>query len=361
MNRTHTSLYLFIGVLMLQLSACGKKEDADAKAVRALPVSVTTVRIEAVEELELSDGRIESLRAPTINSEVAGRVVRVIADRGMQVKAGDVLAELDTADLKLSAQAAYADAARLEPMVANQQNTVKRYATLRQEGVVTQEMLDNAEAQLATLKQQLNAARSQASLAGRNLKKGTITAPFTGQIDERLISEGDFLDRGKPVFRLVATDHLQARLPFPETALQHIRPGLPVRLTVTGLEQQPLNTVITFVSPQVDAANNAFYATAEFINPGNLHPGASVTAEVVIDTRPEAMLVPQVSVVRRPAGEVVYVLKGEQVEQRTVQTGVARQGWVEIRKGLSVTEQVVVDGAAYLTDKAAVKVREERQ
>jgi len=287
-------------------------------------------------------------------------VVRVIADRGMQVNAGAVLAELDTADLKLSAQAAVADAARLEPMVANQQNTVSRYQTLRKEGVVTQEMLDNAQTQLATLKQQLNAARSQASLAGRNLKKATITAPFAGQIDERLISEGDYLDRGKPVFRLVATDRLQARLPFPETALQRIRPGLPVRLTVTGLKNEPLNTVITFVSPQVDAANNAFYATAEFINPGNWHPGASVTAEIVIETRPDALLVPQVSVVRRPAGEVVYVLDGQQAQQHLVETGVSKNGWVEIRSGIQAKDTVVVDGAAYLTDKATVKVLENR-
>lgn len=358
MNRIRTALPLLLALLMLQIAGCSKKEAA-TNAVRALPVSVTAVRSEAVDEREISDGRIESLRAPTINTEVAGRVVRVIADRGMQVNAGAVLAELDTADLKLSAQAAFADAARLEPMVANQQNTVNRYRTLRKEGVVTQEMLDNAETQLATLKQQLNAARNQASLAGRNLKKATITAPFAGQIDERLISEGDFLDRGKPVFRLVATDHLQARLPFPETALQRIRPGQKVRLTVTGLEQEPLDTVITYVSPQVDAANNAFYATAEFVNPGNWHPGASVTAEVVIETRPAALLVPQVSVVRRPAGEVVYVLNGEQAEQRTVEIGVAHQGWVEIRKGLSAGDKVIVDGAAYLTDKAAVKVRDE--
>lgn len=360
MNRIQTSSPFLLMALAL-LSGCGgKNEESNTEAVRTLPVSVVAVRSDRVEELELSDGRVESLRAPTINSEVAGRVVRVIAERGMVVKAGEVLAELDTADLKLSAQAAYADAARLEPMVANQQNTVNRYLALRQEGVVSQEMLDNAQAQLATLKQQLSAARSQASLAGRNLKKAAITAPFAGQIDERLISEGDFLDRGKPVFRLVATDRLQARLPFPETALQRIRPGLPVRLTVTGLEQQPLNTVITFVSPQVDAANNAFYATAEFINPGNWHPGASVTAEVVIDTRINALLVPQVSVVRRPAGEVVYVLKGQQVEERTVTTGVAQQGWVEIRSGLAASDKVVVDGAAYLTNKAAVTVREER-
>lgn len=358
MKSYRVPLSLLLLFTLPQLTGCSDEEDAAAKVVRAIPVNVTLVRSDVVEELEHSDGRIESVRAPTINSEVAGRVVRILAERGMVVQAGAVLAELDTADLRLSAQAAAADAARLEPQVANQQNTVNRYLALREEGVVSQEMLDTAQAQLATLKQQLNAARNQSSLAGRNLKKATITAPFAGQIDERLISEGDFLERGKPVFRLVATDRLQARLPFPETALQRIRPGLPVRLTVTGLEQEPLNSVISFVSPQVDAANNAFYATAEFINPGNWHPGASVTAQVVTDTRSDALLVPQVSVVRRPAGEVVYVVSGEQAEQRIVDTGVTQKGWVEIRSGLTANERVVVDGAAYLTDKASVKVME---
>ncbi|HEY0635250.1 MAG TPA: efflux RND transporter periplasmic adaptor subunit [Gammaproteobacteria bacterium] len=360
MTRSHLLTTLLLGLASLLLTGCSDSKTTDTKAVRAVPVSITPVRSETVEELERSDGRTESLRAPTINAEVAGRVLRVAADRGNHVKAGAILAELETTDLRLSAGATRADAARLEPMVANQQNTVNRYQALRQEGVVSQEMLENAETQLATLQQQLTAARNQASLASRNLKKATITAPFAGQIEERLISEGDFLERGKPVFRLVAADHLQARLPFPEAALQRIRPGQQVRLIASGLASEPLTSVLSSVSPQVDAANNAFYATAEFVNPGDWHPGASVTAEVVIETRPNALLVPQVSVVRRPAGEVVYVLSGEQAEQRVVETGVTQNGWVEIRKGLNAGEKVVVDGASYLSDRTAVKVQEER-
>jgi RND family efflux transporter MFP subunit len=361
MNRL---LPLFVTSLALtaMLTACNKEEKGgDTAAERAVAVSVSAVRSEPVDELELSDGRIESLRAPTINSEVAGRVVRVVAERGQVVKAGQVLAQLNTTDLKLSARAARADAARLEPMVANQQSTVARYQSLRKDGLISQEMLDTAEAQLATLKQQLSAARNQAALAVSNLQKADITAPFAGQIEERLISEGDYLDRGKPAFRLVAATHLQAKLPFPETVLGRIRVDQPVRLTAAGRGGEPLNATITAVSPHIDPSNNAFYATVEFVNPGDWHPGSSVTAEVVVATRPKALLVPQVSVVRRPAGDVVYVIKGSQVEQHVVVTGVTVDGWVEIRSGIAPDDQVVTDGSAYLSDKAAIKVQEARQ
>lgn len=360
MNRTQTLLTMLLALSLLS-SGCSKEEtSSDKSPARAVPVSVSAVRSEVVEELELSDGRIESLRTPTINTEVPGRVVRVTAQRGMVVRAGAVLAELDTGDLRLSAQAARADAARLEPMVANQENTVKRYQALRSDGLVSQEMLDNAATQLASLGQQLNAARNQAALASRNLQKATIVAPFAGQIEERLISEGDYLDRGKPTFRLVASDYLQAKLPLPETVMARIRVGQVVRLVAAGVKEEPLNAVISSVSPQVDPANNAFYATVEFINPGAWRPGSSVTAEVVVATRSNALLVPQVSVVRRPAGDVVYVVSGDHVEQRVVESGVMQGSWVEIRNGLTAHDKVVVDGAAYLSDKAVVKVQEER-
>lgn len=361
MNR-HILLIVASIILALSLSACSKEKKSDeTEEQHALAVNVSAVRSGPVTDIELSDGRIESLRAPTINSEVSGRVVRVVAERGQVVKAGQVLAELDTADLRLSARAARAEAARLAPMVSNQQSTVKRYQSLVKDGLISQEMFDAAESQLASLKQQLSAARSQASLASHNLQKASIKAPFAGQIAERLISEGDYLDRGKQAFRLVASEHLQAKLPFPETVVQRIKVGQPVKLIAAGMENEPLNASITAVSPQIDPGSNAFYATVEFINPGNWHSGSSVSAEVVVASHPHALLVPQVSVVRRPAGDVVYAVKGTQVAQRVVTTGVTRDGWVEILKGIEAKDTVVVDGAAYLSDKAYIKVQEERK
>ncbi len=68
------------------------------------------------------------------------------------------------------------------------------------------------------------------------------------------------------------------------------------------------------------------------------------------------MMVPEQSVVLRPAGQVVYVVKGKQAQQATVTTGARQNGLVEITSGLQINDAVVVDGAGFLTDKAPLKI-----
>ena len=93
---------------------------------------------------------------------------------------------------------------------------------------------------------------------------------------------------------------------------------------------------------------------ADVDDPVGWHPGASVNGAVVLGERSGAVVVPEASVVLRPAGEVVYVIEGKTARQRIVKVGLRDQGMVEILEGLNAGETVAVDGAAYLTDKAAV-------
>jgi hypothetical protein len=82
-----------------------------------------------------------------------------------------------------------------------------------------------------------------------------------------------------------------------------------------------------------------------------------VNGAIVIGERPNAVTVPEQSVVLRPAGEVVYVLNAGKAEQRVVQTGLRQGGLVEIQSGVKAGETVIVDGASFLTDKAPVAVQ----
>jgi RND family efflux transporter MFP subunit len=107
--------------------------------------------------------------------------------------------------------------------------------------------------------------------------------------------------------------------------------------------------------------NRSFDVFVIFDNPGAWKPGATVNGTVVLGEHANAVVIPEESVVLRPAGQVVYVVQGDKVEQRMVEVGVQQGGMVEILGGLLLGETVVVDGAGFLTDQALVNVSKSSQ
>jgi multidrug efflux pump subunit AcrA (membrane-fusion protein) len=87
--------------------------------------------------------------------------------------------------------------------------------------------------------------------------------------------------------------------------------------------------------------------------------GASVRADVVLQRRPDAIMVPQVALVRRPAGDVVYVVEEQKVREQPVRRGERNGEQVEIIEGLKGGETVAVDGAGFLTNGASISVVED--
>jgi hypothetical protein len=126
---------------------------------------------------------------------------------------------------------------------------------------------------------------------------------------------------------------------------QPARPGA----TMTG--------TVTEVRPMVGTNNRAVEALVDLPAGTDWPPGGSVTARVVLASR-EGVVVPTGSVVRRPAGDVVYVLKDDKVTERRVTVGIRTSERAEVLAGVAAGETVVLSGAGFLTDGALVAVRE---
>jgi len=134
--------------------------------------------------------------------------------------------------------------------------------------------------------------------------------------------------------------------------------GQVVKLSTPTAPDAVVTGKIQQVRPMVGSTNRAFDAVVEVKNPGGWKPGASVNGAVVVEEHAEAVTVPEVSVVLRPAGKVVYVIENGKAVQHIVTTGVTQNGQVEILQGIKSGTTVAVDGAGFLTDKAAVSVKE---
>ena len=373
MHKISTSLLinlLVISLLLLLLAACGAKDDAfadakneDKKVAKPTLITVTKIKNQAVETTETAIGSLESLIDPTVASELAARVVKVHVNAGETVKQGQLIATLDAADFGMQRNEQQAEVARIQALIDNQSKIVARNQALVDRKFISQNAVDNDLAQKNVLKQQLEGARARVGSINHSSSKSRVIAPVAGVIEKRLVGTGDFVRVGDPIVQIVSNQKLRAHLPFPEHIGAHLKPGLKVRLT-TPTSEKTVESVIHELKPMITEGSRTIDVIADVQGELNWQPGASVTGTVVLGQQAAALMVPEQSLVLRPAGEVVYVVRdnvaGQAVAyQAVVKTGARQNGLIEVLEGLNTNDIIVVDGAGFLTDKAPVKVMPE--
>jgi RND family efflux transporter MFP subunit len=343
--------------LALLAAGCGDRRGASPDAaVRRTPVTVATATRERVDAVETTVGRVEATAAPALAAETSGRVVRLHVDGGSTVRRGEVLAELDGEPQRLAVASARASVERLEALLDNQQRTVKRYQELRSKAV-SESMLEEALAQQSARQAELEDARARLAEAQYRLDRTRIRSPVDAVVERRLISVGDYVSPGTPVVTIVGREHMRVVLPFPERLSGQLRPGLAVTLDQAARPGATVTGTVTEVRPMVGTNNRAVEALVDLPAGSDWPPGGSVTARIVLASR-DGVVVPAASVVRRPAGDVVYVVSGEKVAERKVTVGIREAVRAEILTGVEPGETVVVSGAGFLTDGALVAARE---
>jgi RND family efflux transporter MFP subunit len=335
--------------------------DKNAGAVRqAVLITTTTVEPKTLEVYEEVVGALENVIDPTLAAEVAGRITRVHGYTGKKVAKDDLLAEIDPADFEIQSRADLAEIGRLTALLGQQARVVERQQKLVAQGFISQSALDDAIAQRNALREQLNSARARSEATRRSLSKARVLAPIDGEIETQIVAVGDYVKIGDPLFRMVGVQRMRARLPLPESAAARLRPGLKVELTVPA-SQRRIQAQIDEIKPTVGTANRALEAIVNFNNEDpTLRGGGSVNARIVVATREGALMLPEESVVLRPAGKVVYAVKDGRVSQRIVKTGLKQDGLYEVVSGVSAGDVVAVDGAGFLTDGAAVTLSKPR-
>jgi len=352
------ALALFLVFLMsLSSVACSKKEaeqDAKKKPQAAL-ISTTITEASTLEIREESIGTLEGLMDPTVAAEAAGRVVKITAHPGQIVKKGQVLVLLDATDYNLQRAQVQAEVARLEALTSNQSRIVERNQVLVQKKFISQNALEDVTTQHAALQQQLDGAKAQIAIIEHTRAKTTIVAPIDGVVQKQIVSTGDFVKIGDPLLQIISKQKLRAHLPLPENIAAKIHAGIKVRLSTPTSNDEVLST-IRELKPLISETSRAVDVIADVNDQAGWQPGASVKGEIILGEHPNAVLLPEQCIVLRPAGEVVYVVKDGLALQRIVKTGMRQDGKVEIIEGLSAGEVIAKDGAAFLTDKAKVKV-----
>jgi len=309
----------------------------------ALPVKAASVKVSTIGTDVNAVGTLLANESVMIRPELAGRVAEIHFEEGQTVAKGARLVTLDQSEYKAILAQTEADA----KLAARR---YERSQELRKQNFISQEAVDEARTNLDR-----SAARRQETEV--KLAKSDIRAPFSGVVGLRQVSPGAYVKEGADIVRLEDIDSIKLDFRVPEVYLAKLHKDQEVTVRVDAFPQQAFKGRIYALEPGIDEKSRTVLVRARIANKDRrLRPGMFARVNLSIGSREAAMVVPDQAIV--PRGDSVFVFRvvdGKAV-LTPVQTGARTAGEVEIVKGLTPKDMVVVDGQLKLQDGAPVNV-----
>lgn len=347
---------------MLGCAGCRTQTAANAtNAPEAQRMVVAVARVHSREFVRTAQiqGALFPREKTVVAAETTGAVAQVVADFGDQVKKGQVLLRIDPREYSLRVDSAQAQLEQAQARLENAQANFDRTEELNREHLIAKQQYDQTQAALRVAEADAEAAENALGIAKKQLNDTFVRAPFAGSVQKRMVSLGEHVTGGTALYELIAIDPIKLRAPVPERYVPLVKIGLRTDLTVDARLGTVYTGTVTRVAPALDDTSRTLLLEAEVPNPdGNLKPGyfAHVTLNLGQD---RALFVPQNGVLRYAGVARVFVLEGGVVHSREVTTGVVENGEIEIVKGLSEGEKIVVSDIDRLADGTAVIAKEQ--
>jgi membrane fusion protein (multidrug efflux system) len=188
-----------------------------------------------------------------LSSRVNGTITQVFVEDHQKVKAGDILAQIDTSDYSNAKTAAVAQVSSLEARVNEAKTNYSRADQLYKTQAISKERYDKASADLKDLEAKLKAAKSQAEQAGLNESYTRIVAPTDGIIAKKAVEPGQFVPVGQPLFGFVAENKRWVLANLKETELKDVRLGQKVKVEVDAVSGKDYEGKVVSISPSTGA------------------------------------------------------------------------------------------------------------
>jgi len=347
--RRQLTLAVALAAMSLLAACSGGEKDAAAKAESdkkdaetAIPVEVARAARRPMSASYAATASLKAVNEAQVVSMTSGVLLKLMAEEGDAVKAGDVLARLDPDRKGLALAQAEAQLKKLESEYKRSQELFER-------------QLVSADAH-GKIRSDLDVQRAAVQIARLELSYTSITAPISGVIAQRMVKVGNLIQPNTPMFTVVDSSRLEAVLNVPEREFSTMHSGLPVTMQVDALPGRTFAGSVDRVSPVIDAGSGTFRVTAAFDGVRQLQPGMFGRIELVYDQRTDALTVPRDALIEGDGEAAVFVLRDGKAVRTQVQVGFINGAYAEIREGLVEGDGVVTVGKVTLRDGATVEV-----
>lgn len=317
-----------------------------AAAQAANPAASLPVELRDVAQIYAADGVIEAARQATVSSQIAGTVTRFFVDAGDTVKAGQVLAHIDTRATDAQVAINRAQVAQAEAQLSQARLNFERTRQLLAKNFVSQAALDKAQADFTAAEAAVAAAKAGTAQAVTTRSFAELRSPIDGVIGRRLMETGEFAQPGSAVIAVHDPRSLRAVGAIPQFVLPRLGSGAikGVRVQVPGVTEAIAATSAQ-VLPAADPSLLSTQIRAELppgAAGGALLPGTAAKVLVPLG-KTQRLVVPAQALIQRGEVSAVQVLgpKGQPL-LRQIRVGPATgDGFVEVLAGLSAGERVL--------------------
>jgi len=398
---------LSAGLAVLMGCGCGKEEKEKEPVVT---VQVKPAERGPIAQVITAEAVVFALEQATVAPKITSTVKKFWVQRGTRVKKGQLLAELENADLAASAKSSQGDyeqaeanyvmtvgmtlpqqiqKAELDAQAAKTgldaaQKVYESRKELLQQGAIARREVDaaevavvqarsqneQAEKQLADLRRlgkeaQLKSAQgSKESAEGKyrgaaaQLSYSLIKSPIDGVVTERPLYEGDLATANQPMLTVMNLSRLIAKSHIPQTEAAQLKVGNPAEISVTGLDA-PVEGRVSLVSPALDPGSTTVEVWVEARRPDPaLRPGMTVPVALTAKTARDAIVVPAAAVFHsEEAGDYVMLAGSDgKAHQEKVEVGIRSKDSAQIVSGINAGDSVITSGGYELPDGTQVKV-----
>ncbi|WP_436856459.1 MdtA/MuxA family multidrug efflux RND transporter periplasmic adaptor subunit [Citrobacter tructae] len=332
------------------------------------PVQAATATEQAVPRYLSGLGTITAANTVTVRSRVDGQLLALHFQEGQQVKAGDLLAEIDPSQFNVALAQAQGQLAKDKATLANARRDLARYQQLVKTNLVSRQELDAQQALVSETEGTIKADEASVASAQLQLDWSRITAPVDGRVGLKQVDVGNQIASGDTTGIVVITQTHPIDLIFtlPESDIATVthaqKNGQPLIVEAWDRtnSQKLSEGKLLSLDNQIDPTTGTIKVKARFDNQDDtLFPNQFVNARMLVDTTQNAVVIPTAALQMGNEGHFVWVLNDEnKVSKHLVKAGIQDNQKVVIDAGISAGDRVVTDGIDRLTEGAKVEVVE---
>lgn len=361
----HHLKYVSVIAMMLLLFACGGEEKKEEQVVR--PVRYQEVGIVETGTVRTFSGTAQTEKSINLSFRSNGIITQFNIELGQKVSQGQLLAQLDNVQARLSYETALTSLNSAQSQMNTAKLSLDRVRTLYEKGSVSLSDFEAAKNSYKTAQQSYESAQKSVAIQKEQINYGALYAPLSGIIASVSAEINENVSPGQTIAVLNAGQSMEISLGIPESVINEVKRDLEVNISFSALSNKKFKGVVSEVSPSLDANSATYPVRIRLISPSDeIKSGmaANVTFNFGDETAPtqnqKKILIPASAVGEDSQGRFVFLIEEKNakafVKKQVINVGQITADGFEVESGLKVGQKIATSGLQTLLDGQEVRL-----